>query len=57
MDQREQTGALLRLAVVVAAGLIVAELFGALATVLVVLGLLVMIVLHELGHFVVGTQG
>ncbi len=52
MDQREQTGALLRLAVVVAAGLIVAELFGALATVLVVLGLLVMIVLHELGHFV-----
>lgn len=52
MDQREQTGALLRLAVVVAAGLIVAELFGALATVLVVLALLVMIVLHELGHFV-----
>ena len=52
MDQREQTGALLRLAVVVVAGLIVAELFGALATVLVVLALLVMIVLHELGHFV-----
>ena len=38
MDQREQTGALLRLAVVVVAGLIVADLFGALATVLVVLG-------------------
>ena len=52
MDEREQRGALLRLAVVVVAGLIVAELFGALATVLVVLALLVMIVLHELGHFV-----
>ncbi|MGA3217542.1 MAG: site-2 protease family protein [Acidimicrobiales bacterium] len=52
MDEREQRGALLRLAVVVVAGLIVAELFGALATVLVVLALLIMIVLHELGHFV-----
>jgi membrane-associated protease RseP (regulator of RpoE activity) len=52
MDQREQRGALLRLAVVVVAGLVVAQLFGALATVLVVLALLVVIVLHELGHFV-----
>jgi len=52
MDQREQRGALLRLAVVVIAGLVVAELFGALATVLVVLSLVLMIVLHELGHFV-----
>ncbi len=51
MDQREQRGALLRLAVVVVAGLIVAAYFGALATVLVVLALLVVIVLHELGHF------
>jgi membrane-associated protease RseP (regulator of RpoE activity) len=52
MDLREQRGALLRLAVVVIAGLIVATYFGALATVLVVLALIVMIVLHELGHFV-----
>lgn len=52
MDQREQRGALLRLAVVVVAGLVVAYTFGALATVLVVLALVVMIVLHELGHFV-----
>jgi membrane-associated protease RseP (regulator of RpoE activity) len=52
MGPREQRGALLRLAVVVVAGLVVADLFGALATVLVVLALLVVIVLHELGHFV-----
>ncbi|HTW06311.1 MAG TPA: M50 family metallopeptidase [Acidimicrobiales bacterium] len=52
MDLREQRGALLRLAVVVAAGLVVADLFGALDTVLVVLALVVMIVLHEFGHFV-----
>lgn len=52
MDRREQRGALLRLLVVVVAGLIVAAYFGALATVLVVLSLLVMIVLHEFGHFV-----
>ena len=52
MDQREQRGALLRLALIVVSGLVVAAYFGALATVLVVLGLLVMIVLHEFGHFV-----
>jgi membrane-associated protease RseP (regulator of RpoE activity) len=51
MDQREQRGALLRLAVVVVVGLVVADYFGALATVLVVIALLLMIVLHELGHF------
>ena len=45
-------GALLRLALVVVAGLVVAYYFGALATVLVVLALIVMIVLHEFGHFV-----
>jgi membrane-associated protease RseP (regulator of RpoE activity) len=56
MDQREQRAALLRLAVVVVAGLLVAELFGALTTVLVVLALLVVIVLHELGHFVAAKQ-
>jgi len=52
MDLREQRGALLRLAVVVVVGLVVAELFGALDTVLVVLSLVIMIVLHEFGHFV-----
>jgi membrane-associated protease RseP (regulator of RpoE activity) len=52
MDLREQRGALLRLVVVVVAGLVVAEVFGALATVLVVLSLIVMIILHEFGHFV-----
>lgn len=51
MDVREQRGALARLALVVAAGLVVAAYFGALATVLVVLSLVVMIILHELGHF------
>jgi membrane-associated protease RseP (regulator of RpoE activity) len=52
VDQREQRGALLRLAVVVVAGLIVARLFGVLTTVLVILSLVITIVLHELGHFV-----
>jgi membrane-associated protease RseP (regulator of RpoE activity) len=52
-EQREQRAALVRLGLVVAAGLVVASLFGALATVLVVLALVVMVVLHELGHFVV----
>lgn len=52
MDLREQRGALLRLALVVIAGLLVAEYFGALDTLLVVLALLVMIVLHEFGHFI-----
>jgi len=52
VDLREQRGALLRLGVVLAAGLVVAQLFGALATVLVVLSLVVMIILHEFGHFV-----
>ena len=52
MDKREQQAALVRLIIVVAAGLVVAALSGALETVLVVLGLILMIVLHELGHFV-----
>lgn len=52
MDLREQRGALLRLVLVIVAGLVVAYYFGALATVLVVISLLVIIVLHEFGHFV-----
>lgn len=51
-DRQEQKAALARLALVVVAGLVVAALFGALATVLVVLSLVLMIVLHEAGHFV-----
>jgi membrane-associated protease RseP (regulator of RpoE activity) len=52
MDEREQRSALIRLGLVVISGLVIAALFGALATVLVVLALLVMIVLHEFGHFI-----
>lgn len=51
--ERGQWAALIRLALVVAAGLAVAKLFGALATVLVVLALVVMVLLHEFGHFIV----
>ena len=51
--EREQWSALIRLALVVAAGLVVARLFGALATVLVVLALVVMVLLHEFGHFII----
>ncbi|MGC8627713.1 MAG: M50 family metallopeptidase [Acidimicrobiales bacterium] len=49
---REQRSALLRLVLVVLAGLVAAEVFGALQTVLVVLVLVAIIVLHEFGHFV-----
>jgi membrane-associated protease RseP (regulator of RpoE activity) len=52
LEQREQRGALLRLALVVIGGLIAAKLGGVLDTVLIVLALLLMIVLHEFGHFV-----
>jgi len=44
-------GPLLRLAVVVAAGIVVALAFGALPVLVVVLALVAMIMLHELGHF------
>lgn len=49
---REQRAALVRLGLVVAGGLLVAELAGVLTTVLVLLALAVMIVLHEAGHYV-----
>jgi membrane-associated protease RseP (regulator of RpoE activity) len=57
MDLQEQRGALIRLGIVVVAGLIISAYFGALATVLVVLALLVVIVLHEAGHFVAAKRG
>jgi membrane-associated protease RseP (regulator of RpoE activity) len=53
---QEQRAALLRLVVVVGGGLVVAAIFGALATVLVVLALIIMIVLHELGHFIMAKR-
>jgi membrane-associated protease RseP (regulator of RpoE activity) len=56
MDMREQRAALVRLIVVVVAGLVVAAVSGALDTVLVVLGLVLMIVLHEFGHFVMAKR-
>jgi membrane-associated protease RseP (regulator of RpoE activity) len=56
MDKREQQAALVRLIIVVAAGLVVAALYGALDTVLVVLGLILMIVLHEFGHFIMAKR-
>jgi membrane-associated protease RseP (regulator of RpoE activity) len=49
---RAQRAALARLGLVVAVGLLVAELAGVLATVAVVLALAIMIVLHEAGHYV-----
>ena len=56
MDKREQWAALARLIVVVVAGLVVAAVYGALDTVLVVLGLILMIVLHEFGHFIMAKR-
>ncbi|HUC14226.1 MAG TPA: site-2 protease family protein, partial [Acidimicrobiales bacterium] len=56
MDKREQQAALVRLIVVVVGGLVVAALYGALWTVLVVLALIVMIILHELGHFIMAKR-
>jgi membrane-associated protease RseP (regulator of RpoE activity) len=56
MDKREQQAALVRLIVVVLAGLVVAFVSGALDTVLVVLGLILMIVLHEFGHFIMAKR-
>jgi len=56
MDQREQWAALVRLVVVVAVGLVVAAVSGAFLTVLVVLALIVMIILHELGHFIMAKR-
>jgi membrane-associated protease RseP (regulator of RpoE activity) len=56
MDKREQWAALVRLMIVVVGGLVVAALYGALWTVLVVLSLIVMIILHELGHFIMAKR-
>ncbi|HVE46811.1 MAG TPA: M50 family metallopeptidase [Acidimicrobiales bacterium] len=47
----EQRAALLRLLLIVVAGLVAAYLTGVTSTVLVVVAIIVMIMLHELGHF------
>ncbi len=49
---REQRAALVRLLVVLAAGGVIAVVTGVTRTVLVILALVVMIMIHELGHFV-----
>jgi len=48
----DQRGALVRLVLIVAAGLLTALFAGVLETVIVVLAIVAMIMLHELGHFV-----
>jgi membrane-associated protease RseP (regulator of RpoE activity) len=52
----EQRAALIRLALVLAVSLVLAQMVGVLDTVLVVLALLVMVVLHELGHFLMAKR-
>lgn len=47
----DQRGALLRLGVIVVAGVLAAVVTGVTSTVLVVVAIIVMIMLHELGHF------
>ncbi|HUP68253.1 MAG TPA: M50 family metallopeptidase [Acidimicrobiales bacterium] len=47
----EQRSALLRLVLIVVAGLVAAYVTGVTSTVLVVVAIIVMIMLHELGHF------
>jgi membrane-associated protease RseP (regulator of RpoE activity) len=50
-DEAEQRSALARLALIVGAGLLAALVTGTTRTVAVVLAIIVMIMLHELGHF------
>ncbi len=49
--QPEQRGALLRLLLIIVGGLVAAYVTGVTRTVLVVVAIIVMIMLHELGHF------
>ncbi|HEX7168002.1 MAG TPA: site-2 protease family protein [Acidimicrobiales bacterium] len=57
MASEEQRGAFVRLVIAIALGLALAARYGALKTVLVVMALLVMIMLHELGHFLTAKWG
>ncbi|HVM08144.1 MAG TPA: M50 family metallopeptidase [Acidimicrobiales bacterium] len=56
-DPDETRKALIRLAIVVVGGLLLAARVGVIKTVLVVIALLVMIMLHEFGHFVAAKKG
>src|SRR5262245_40686470 len=51
MDQNEQRSALLRLGLIVVAAIVAAAATGVTKTVAVVLAIIVMIMLHELGHY------
>src|SRR5204863_105993 len=51
MDPNEQRSALVRLAMIVVAAIVAAAVTGVTKTVAVVLAIIVMIMLHELGHF------
>ena len=57
MTPQEQRSALVRFAILMAGGLVLAAWKGVLATVLVVLAVLLMIMLHELGHFLTARWG
>jgi membrane-associated protease RseP (regulator of RpoE activity) len=57
MTPQEQRQALVRMALLVVGGLAVAAWKGVLATVLVVLSVLLMIMLHELGHYLTAKWG
>jgi len=54
---KEVRGALVRLAIAIVVALALATRFGVLKTVLVVVAVLVMIMLHEFGHFVAAKKG
>src|SRR4051794_41609108 len=57
MDPNEQRSALVRLAMIVVAALVAAAVTGVTKTVAVVLAIIVMIMLHELGHFLTAKAG
>ena len=57
MTPSEQRSALIRMAILVVGGLLIAAWRGVLATVLVVLAVLLMIMLHELGHYLTAKWG
>ena len=56
-ESEETRKALIRLVIAVAGGLALATRFGVIKTVLVIVALLVMIMLHEFGHFVAAKKG
>ena len=57
MDPNEQRSALVRLALIMVAALAAAAVTGVTKTVAVIAALIVMIMLHELGHFIAAKLG